>query len=124
MSSLRDALLLFGYCGLIFWLSDQPSLPVPPLFPQQDKFGHIAIYALMGWFSWRMLSHWPLKRSSIALASLIFCSLYGLSDEWHQSFVPGRDADIWDWLADFSGAVMALATLIFLNKRKAGQEIS
>jgi len=122
MFRLRDAFLLFAYCGLVFWLSDQPSLPVPPLFPQQDKFAHFAIYALMGWFSWRMLIHWPLRRLNIALASLVFCSLYGLSDEWHQSFVPGRDADVWDWFADFTGALMSLATLFFSGKRKTGQE--
>lgn len=38
---------------------------------------------------------------------ILFCSLYGISDEWHQSFVVGRSSDVLDWLADTSGAVLA-----------------
>lgn len=40
------------------------------------------------------------------IVSVLFCALYGLSDEWHQSFVEGRDADIYDWFADMLGAVL------------------
>ncbi|WP_138120885.1 VanZ family protein [Bathymodiolus heckerae thiotrophic gill symbiont] len=43
-----------------------------------------------------------------ALSSLVFCSVYGMLDEWHQSFVPGRMSDINDWLADTVGAMLFL----------------
>ncbi len=52
----------------------------------------------------------------VYIVSVLFCSLYGLSDEWHQSFVPGRDASLGDWLADTIGAVLA-ATAIFRLSR-------
>jgi VanZ family protein len=42
------------------------------------------------------------------LLSIAFCSLYGLSDEWHQSFVVGRESDFADWVADTSGAALAI----------------
>jgi len=104
-----DALLLTGYCGLIFWLSSQPRLPGPDLFPQQDKLIHAMAYALMALLAWQAGRHWLKTRSSMTLVTTIFCIVYGLSDEWHQSFVAGRDASPWDWLADTTGSLfMAL----------------
>jgi len=104
-----DLLLLLGYCGLVFWLSSRSTLPGPDLFSQQDKLVHAIAYALMAWLVWHVCAHWHAARSRMLLITVLFCMLYGLSDEWHQSFVPGRDASPWDWLADGFGAlVMAL----------------
>jgi VanZ family protein len=52
----------------------------------------------------------------LALVSIAFCSLYGASDEWHQSFVVGRSSDILDWLADTSGASAGIFLLHKLRK--------
>jgi VanZ family protein len=53
--------------------------------------------------------------------SLVLSSLYGVSDEFHQSFVPGRTPDVHDWMADTWGAAMAilvlLATALVLRRR-------
>jgi VanZ family protein len=38
-------------------------------------------------------------------------SLYGISDELHQSFVPGRTPDVHDWIADTWGAAVAIGVL-------------
>jgi VanZ family protein len=51
----------------------------------------------------------------LALVSTVFCSLYGISDEWHQSFVMGRYFDIGDWLADTSGAGLGMFLLYKLG---------
>jgi VanZ family protein len=42
---------------------------------------------------------------------LLLCLAYGLFDEWHQSFVPGRTADARDVRNDMIGAVLAVAVL-------------
>ena len=39
-------------------------------------------------------------------------SLFGASDECHQSFTPGRQADVFDWLADTLGACLAVALYV------------
>jgi VanZ family protein len=39
---------------------------------------------------------------------LLVVSAYGASDEWHQSFVPGRSTDVRDWIADTIGAALAI----------------
>jgi VanZ family protein len=49
---------------------------------------------------------------------LIFTSLYGASDEFHQYFVPGRDCEFFDWVGDTTGAIFAvLAIKYFLSKK-------
>jgi len=78
-----------------------PALPIPMM----DKWIHATAYALMGWLAWHCLRHHSPATRTVALA-ILFCSLYGISDEWHQSFVPGRDADPFDWLADSIGGAI------------------
>ena len=65
----------------------------------------------MGVLAWRSFKHLQTKPIILALLSVTFCSLYGLSDEWHQSFVKGRFSDIADWLADTSGPGLAVFLL-------------
>ncbi len=113
---LFDALALVLYCGLIFILSHQPTLPLPMAFLHQDKLVHASAYAVMGWLAWRAFVHTRKPYTTVAIAALLFCSLYGVSDEFHQSFIAGRDADVWDWVADTTGASLMLG---FLWRRKA-----
>lgn len=107
--------LLFFYCLFIYWLSDQSSLPVPRVFSSQDKLLHFGAYFIMGILAWRSFKFMPGKPSIRALLSILFCSLYGISDEWHQSFIEGRFSDIADWVADTSGAGLAVFSLYKLR---------
>ncbi len=104
--------LLLGYCGLIFFLSHQPSLPAPMLFSHQDKLIHATAYAVMGFLAWRVFTDLNQPKWLVAMISIAFCSLYGVSDEFHQSFIDGRDADVWDWLADTVGASLMVFVLM------------
>ena len=121
MPKLLNLTILTLYCSLIFWLSSQPTLPTPMLFMHQDKIFHMGAYFIMGLLAWRLFKDCFSKPLFIWGISFCFCSLYGLSDEWHQSYVPGRDADVLDWLADSIGASIALFG-IHLTKHKFGQE--
>lgn len=108
MIKILDFTLLFLYCLFIYWLSDQPSLPAPMWFALQDKIYHAGAYFIMGILAWRSFKYLPYRPLIIAGLSITFCSLYGISDEWHQSFVEGRFPGIADWLADTSGAGLAV----------------
>lgn len=100
-----NQLFLLFYCALIFWLSNQPVLSMPVSFPHIDKIIHTGAYFIMGVFAWRAFTPRVVKP---ILLTIVFCSLYGLSDEWHQSFIEGRSADFFDWLADTTGAVLSV----------------
>ena len=50
-------------------------------------------------------------------------TLYGISDEWHQSFV-GRDATVQDWLADTIGAALVAVLLLLWWRRGKGLKSS
>jgi VanZ family protein len=80
------------YAGLIFYLSSRSSFPVP---------GYV----------------WDFDMLSSPLVSLLIASLYGVSDEVHQAFVPGRDSSPFDWLADTIGAGLVCAAW-YLHQRK------
>ena len=48
----------------------------------------------------------PPSRAWVHVALIVAGALYGATDEWHQSFVPGRDASVLDWLADLCGVTL------------------
>ena len=99
-----DCLLLFSYAGLIYWLSDRPIQITMPKITHLDKVLHFGAYGVFGFLMGRVA--FRLTGSifwSIWLAS-VMGTLYGVSDEWHQSFVPGRDSSAGDLIADACGA--------------------
>ena len=113
-------LLLAGYSGFIFYLSHQAVVAVPALFLHQDKLFHAAAYALLAFLSINYFNYRFAVYRNALLAAFVFCALYGASDEWHQSFINGREADILDWLADCIGAtIMLLAYKAFRGWRTA-----
>ncbi len=101
---------LLSYCALIYYLSDQTVLPVPHFFNMQDKLIHASAYAVMAWLFWHVV-HGLMSLNLLVVTTILFCSLYGISDEWHQSFIDGRQADVYDWLADSLGALLLTLTL-------------
>ena len=119
MFKIINVTLLILYCSFIYWLSSKESIPMPMLFLHQDKVHHFGAYFIMGILAWRCLRMYLSKPIVISLCSILFCSLYGLSDEWHQSFVAGRSADVFDWVADTVGATVALLLIQFVAARLA-----
>jgi VanZ like family len=100
---------LLGYGAIIFYLSHQSHwLFDPPDFFSSDKVYHLLEYALLGVLSARVVEEYQLiqrPREKMA-AVLLFCFLYGLSDEIHQWFIPGRFATAGDVLADTLGGLL------------------
>jgi len=102
--------------GLIFTLSSFPTLPIPKLpIPLLDKLAHALVYGLLGFLLCRA-SHlgWKWTWKSAALFAVVVSSSYGIADEWHQSFTPGRFVEAADWIADTVGAALAQIPGYFL----------
>jgi len=98
--------------GTIFFLSHQPAeqLPLPQL-PGIDKLAHFVAYAVL---AATVLHAWgPERRRRRPARTVVLTSLwsifYGISDELHQSLVPGRQPDLVDLLADGAGVVFTCA---------------
>lgn len=93
--------------GAISAASSIPSSDIPGLFAFQDVSFHGIIYALLGMLFFRALraSGPRLRLAALAAATLFFGLAYGVIDEFHQSFVPGRCSTIADVLTDGAGAL-------------------
>ena len=95
--------------GLAIWLlSSQSTLPTIKGIFGFDKFQHLLAYAAFAAAVWLWFAPktWRQRGLAVFLAALALGSLYGLIDEVHQYFVPGRACDFWDWVADTLGALL------------------
>ncbi len=82
------------------------------------KTAHFVEYTVLGFLMWRALraeGAGPPRQFFLALA---LCALYAASDEFHQSFVKGREASVRDVLIDSSGAAFGLALFRSLKLRR------
>lgn len=115
---IRYWLPILLYCSIIVYLSSQsyPSRHLPSFFSGiSDKLVHGIEYGILGILLFRAFQQTHPTVGSIGLA--IVCALaFGISDELHQWFVPHRQADIWDVLADTLGATFFVFTWIFMTK--------
>lgn len=107
--------------ALIFVFSSIPTLQPPEMlgFRPGDKLLHCLEYAVFGFLlfrSARVLIKGVIPAAAAAAAAGI---LYGLTDEFHQLFVPGRQADPADWAADAVGAALGVLLTVWLQRRKA-----
>jgi VanZ family protein len=110
------------YAGLIFLLSSFAHFPeeVPP-FAGYDKLAHFIEYYFFG----ILICRWLLNKKNLFVRrhalfiTLLVGMCYGISDEWHQSFVPGRVASIWEALFDAVGILAAALTYHITMERNS-----
>jgi VanZ family protein len=103
------------YVTAIFALSAQPNLKPPLTFVNGDKILHAGEYFVLGLLLVRALRA-TLRVSRPLFAAMITIALVlvvGASDEFFQSFIPGRQSDIFDVLADLTGG--AIAQLVYVT---------
>ncbi len=112
---------LLGVMILLFLLSHTPGRSLPEAtFFGLDKLWHALAYAALAAAAlWAWLPQVIKRRSGQGLgAILLFCLLYGISDEFHQSFIPDRNASPADMGADVLGAALFLWCWWFYSARK------
>ncbi len=105
--------LCIAYAGIIFGASSVPGNSLPD-FHIPDYLLHALEYMALGaLIAWCLLGAKRLYASRVLWQATFLGSVYGLTDEFHQHFVPGRVADPRDWVVDTLG-VLAGATMIVL----------
>jgi len=84
-----------------------------------DKILHLAEYYILGYLLMRAFatSGVPVLAASPVAAAILAGSAYGLSDEVHQAFVPGRVASLMDFLFDAAGVALAALTYPYVRYR-------
>jgi len=95
------------WCAVIFVSSSIPSNRLPSVGVMGfDKLVHFGIYLVLCSLihrSFRDQSMVSLIRRHSIAASIVACILYGATDEFHQLFVLGRSASVYDLLANGLG---------------------
>lgn len=117
-----------SWAGLLFFLSSRPAPTIGgggAVGGVIENFGHALLY---GVFAVTLALLVPRKRGEqgewvelkppTTAAILAFVLLYAASDEWHQSFVPERDASVFDVITDVVGAAATLACIAALGSRE------
>lgn len=104
-----------AWAAVIFALSSRPGPVVPfELFPHQDKLGHFVQYAVLGALLFKAMR----GTRHPHLWAVLIASAYGVTDEFHQGFVPERIASGADLCADALGAGFAQILLLATGKRR------
>ena len=92
--------------AFIFYFSSIPAKDIPSLFLHQDIVFHIFVYTVLCFFFARALKNTScgILAWKLILLTVIFGTFYGVTDEFHQSFVPGRSVSGFDILMDSVGS--------------------
>jgi len=121
---------IFSYVAIIFVLSSFSKLPSSWFSGLSDKLLHFIEYSLLAVLFCRALNStsWPKNWWSIWLTTIVIVTALGGLDELYQSNIPGRDSDVFDLVADATGAMFGSGLYLFItclfarNKDKAVQE--
>jgi VanZ family protein len=89
-----------------------------------DKLLHVAEYGVLAVLWYRAFRHAWYRASALTALSLaiVAATVYGVSDEVHQAFVPSRTSDPWDVAADLAGACVG-SSLWFLGESRRSRPI-
>jgi VanZ family protein len=102
----------------IFYFSHQSRPPEAlPKFEHSDKLIHFIAYFIYG-LSLQLALLCIKNKTKFILSTVLIGSLYAASDEFHQSFISGREADIFDWYADCAGIIFSLSLIKLFFKFK------
>jgi VanZ family protein len=106
--------------GMLWFLSSQSILPKPKGIFGFDKLQHLLAYAVLAGVAalWTPREIWKRRGFTVLLCTALAASAYGVIDEIHQYFVPGRNCNVWDWLADTLGAFGGAGAALIIAGRK------
>jgi len=99
------------WAAVIFLFSARTTNPVSQIYWEDffvKKSAHIVEYAILTILLFRALKESGVSKKDAGIYSIILAVLYGVSDELHQSFTPGRDSQVRDVIFDTIGSILAI----------------
>lgn len=108
------------YCCIIFGVSAVPGRELTTDVPFYDKAVHMLEYAVLAVLFARAVRHSSQTKWALMIWALAvyFVAFYGITDEFHQSFVSGRSSDLVDWAADVVGGTIGAAVYLIWKSKK------
>ena len=121
----RRWLAAIAIMAVIFIFSSIPKGTLIPDFDVWDflikKSAHLLTFGLLALsYLWGLTGWIGIKRQHLSRV-LLLAALYGISDEYHQTFTPGRDGTITDVAIDMLGAAMALLIWSIIYRKKLAE---
>jgi len=116
--------LVILYLGMVYYLSSLSFRNIKSPFPFYDKIFHATEYAILAVLLYLALYISLSKQflRFIGLGVVFLCIVYGILDEFHQSFVPSRFADFYDLVANTTGAILGTVVIgLFLSIKNKKQ---
>ncbi|OGX07615.1 MAG: hypothetical protein A2Y03_01940 [Omnitrophica WOR_2 bacterium GWF2_38_59] len=106
------------YSGIIFYASSLQGVDIPVHVGNADKLVHLIEYIPFGFLVARAFSSTDnlFCKKNFMILSIICSFLYGVSDEYHQLFVIGRDASVLDILADTFGGFFGVLVFSLIKR--------
>ena len=81
------------------------------------KTGHVLLFGVMSILIYRALRMDGVDRKKAAVLAVVFATLYGATDEYHQLFTQGREARVRDVFIDGGGATLVVFASYYLPPR-------
>ena len=108
-------LLAAAWAGVIFYASSRPGSTIPGGYSVEGHLGEYFVFGVL--LAFALGEGRPTVR--FALIAIALASLYGVTDELHQHFTPGRMPDPADWALDTVGATAGAFALVAWNRWRA-----
>lgn len=109
-----------AWAAVIFSASAVPGSQIPGRFGNVAHVGEYLIFGVLLFVAMRA-DRLPLRAAVLAL---LIASAYGVSDEFHQAFVPMRTPDVADWGRDTLGAAMGVSLALLAIRLRAEKGFS
>jgi len=110
------------YAGMIFYISSRTPSDVKFFLILPDYLLHFIEYGILMWLVMRLVNNVSIISAKTCIWAFTAVILFAVSDEFHQSFIPGRDAGIADILADAAGALAAMGIYVYSKRLKRKRE--
>lgn len=114
------------WAAFILLLTSIPGSDIPHVgflsFRASDKLVHGTMYGIFAWQATRSLLRAGRPMIRTVLLVMLGIALFGALDEWHQQFIPGRSMELFDWMADLTGATIGTVVAILAPRVRERSE--
>ena len=112
---------------IVYWIVLLIATSIPTddfprvLMTVGDKIKHFSAYLILGGYlslAFSLQERVPKLQKHFILGGILVASVYGLLDEFHQTFIPGRFFEWYDWVADILGAITGSSIIGYILNKK------